>query len=288
MKPMVLKLIRPIPPGIRLNLQGVTPAELKELSIREILNCSIAANDRTNTLGDWFTVTDGERMTLRIEGDVSRADYLGHRNQGGTIEVMGSVGHHLAEGMTDGKITVHGDSGDCAGGGLRGGTVVIRGNTGDYTAGALPGQKHGMRGGQLVVAGNVGSWAAARMRRGLLIVQGQIGGGLAMRMIAGTVIACGAVQRPFGCGMRRGTILLYDQPPPDAGSLATTLPGFTRPEQAELLFLPLLLKQIRDNLPGRLQEQLPKSYAEYPRTGWRSLGDLCAEGLGEVIWLSIR
>lgn len=271
-----------------MNLQGVTPTLLKDLPVERILSQKIGLGDQTSCLGDWFQVTDGDRDVLRINGDLSRADYLGHEHSSGTIEVNGSAGHHLADGMTGGKIIVHGSAGDCAGSGLRSGTVMIHGNSGDYTAGALPGKNRGMRGGQLVVTGNVGSWAAARMRRGLLIAQGQIGGGLAMRMIAGTVIACGAVQRPFGCGMRRGTILLYDQPPPDAGSLATTLPGFTRPEQAELLFLPLLLKQIRDNLPGWLQEQLPKSYAEYPRTGWRSLGDLCTEGLGEVIWLSIR
>jgi len=291
-----------------MNLQGVTPTQLKDLSIQKILERKIGLGDQTSCLGDWFTVTDGVRDVLRINGDLSRADYLGHEHSSGTIEVNGSAGHHLADGMTGGKIIVQGSAGDCAGSGLRGGTVMIHGNSGDYTAGALPGKNRGMRGGQMVVTGNVGSWAAARMRRGLLIVQGQIGGGLAMRMIAGTVIACGAVQQPLGCGMRRGTIVLLDhslcsslsQPPLPRSGLdgsgtgsqidprAASIPGFTQPEQAELLFLPLLLKQVRGYLPERLQHKLPVAYADYPRAGWRSLGDLCTDGLGEVIWLSLE
>lgn len=308
MKPLVLDLVQSIPSGLRMNLQGVTPTQLKDLPVERILSQKIGLGDQTSCLGDWFQATDGDRDVLRINGDLSRADYLGHEHSSGTIELNGSAGHHLADGMTGGKIIVHGSAGDCAGSGLRGGTVMIYGNSGDYTAGALPGKKRGMRGGQLVVTGNVGSWAAARMRRGLLIVQGQIGGGLAMRMIAGTVIACGAIQQPLGCGMRRGTIVLLDnspanslsQPPLPRSAVdrsgtgsqfdpsAASIPGFTRPEQAELLFLPLLLKQVRDYLPVRLQHKLPVAYADYPRTGWRSLGDLCTDGLGEVIWLRLE
>ena len=69
-----------------------------------------------------------------------------------------------------------------------------------------------MRGGLLTIGGNAGPLLGERMRRGLVIVNGDAGDYLGGRMIAGTILVKHRVGRFAGYGLRRGSLILLDEP----------------------------------------------------------------------------
>lgn len=278
MKPLSLRLKSPPAPGQRLNLCGLTPCRLADLSIPEIAAIEIKDGTESTTLADWFEMTDGSREELVIEGNCSDCDHIGGGLTAGRMTILGSVGDFLARDMQGGSLTVVGDCGSFAGNGLCGGIVSIQGNAGTCLGGAIPGRRLGMRGGTMIVHGNAGAWAASRMRRGTLIIHGRVGNGLAMRMVAGSVVCCGQVSPLLGCGMKRGS-LFFMRSQEDLGDI----PGFSDFEQQELSFLPMFLKSLRGNLPEDLNDLVSGKAAMLPRRAARSMGDRCCGGLGEVI-----
>ncbi len=261
----------------RLNLRGIVPNRVLEMSVSEIQNLTIDGDLRPERLDNWFEVVDGNRDRLVAEGDLSHCDGVAGDMRDGIFEIHGAVGDQLATGMSGGRLIVHGSAGRFAGSGLRGGYVEIAGDVGEYAAGAGPGKERGMSGGMMLIRGSCGRWLASRMRRGIVMVDGDIDQGCASRMLAGTVVACGRVALPMAAGLSRGTLLLLeprDEPAVDA----ERIPGFTLPEPTELSFLPILLRDIAQYLPR------PKLAHAFPRVAMRSLGDRADGGYGEILW----
>ncbi len=130
----------------------------------------------------------------------------------GEIIVEGDVGAYLGAGMKGGKIEVKGNAGVLAGASMAGGTLAVGGDTGERAGGILVGETLGMRGGLLTIGGNAGPLLGERMRRGLVIVNGDAGDYLGGRMIAGTILVKHRVGRFAGYGLRRGSLILLDEP----------------------------------------------------------------------------
>ena len=258
-----------------IDLHGVVPDQVLDCSVPDIGDLPIQVSGRTARLGDYFEVREGTRDKLVLSGRLAACHAVGGGMQSGILDVVGDVGDSLGRGMRGGKLTVSGNAGRCACSGLRGGTVVVQGSVGDYAAGAAPGNRLGMRGGTLVVQGDCGMWLATRMRRGLVIAVGSVAAGVASRLIAGTVVLCGELQPPIAADMRRGTLLLLGE----AARVAEgRVPGFTTGIQAEMSFLPILLRELKSHLPPTL---VP---AERTDVVMRSLGDRASNGLGELMW----
>jgi formylmethanofuran dehydrogenase subunit C len=269
---MPLVLRRNTRPCQRIRLFGIVPNVLGPLSLDEICQLDIEVNDQAAKLGDWFSVQDGDRNEIVLQGDVSACDSIGGMING-RLKVESSVGDMLAERMSGGEIEVDGSTGRFACGKLKGGVVQVQGDCGPYAASAPTGQSRGMSGGVLVIHGNCDQWLATRMRRGLVVVYGNVAAGCASRMIAGTVVLCKHAIQPLGAHMVRGTILMLG---PETTYLAP--PGFTTPENTELSYLPILMSEVDRYLPAALKA------TKTPATVWRSLGDRLNQGLGEIIW----
>ncbi len=119
---------------------------------------------------------------VAFEGSVGY--YCGGMNDGATIEIRGSAGWGVAEGMLSGEVVVQGSAGNSAAASIRGGTVVVRGD-----AGARAGVA--MKGGMLLVEGDAAYMTGFMMQRGVIIICGNAGEALADSMYEGKIFIAG-------------------------------------------------------------------------------------------------
>lgn len=274
----------------RINLFGVVPNRFANLTLSEIQQLPIRIDERAAVVGDCFEVSEGDRASIALEGELSNCDYVGGGLESGNIFVASNVGDFLADQMRGGAIEIAGSANRFACSGLRRGFVRIAGDCGEYAAAAGPGAKRGMNGGMMVVNGNCDQWLGTRMRRGTVIVHGNVAAACASRMIAGTLVLCGRVAFPLAANMARGTILLLGR------QVVCTAPaGFTAPEHTELSYLQILLNDIAPYLPDRAQFEPNPAVASHKSVFptphfrspvFRSMGDRVNRGLGEIIWLN--
>jgi formylmethanofuran dehydrogenase subunit C len=191
-----------------IDLDGLDPAGLAELSGADIAALPVIAGRQRATLGDFFTVS-GERSTrVRIEGSTPLFDGVGAGMTGGELDVIGDTGAMAGAGMRGGTLLVHGSVGDAAGLAMSGGVLRVDGSAGDRLGAATPGAAKGMTGGEIIVGGAAGDEAGARMRRGLLVVSGNVGRDAGRAMIAGSLIALGSCGDGPGRAAKRGSIVV--------------------------------------------------------------------------------
>jgi formylmethanofuran dehydrogenase subunit C len=219
-------------------------------------------------VGELFTVTGSSDGTLRLEGDLRRAERLGAGLGEGTLVVEGDVGRGAGACMTGGRLEILGNAGDGVGLGMAGGVLVVKGHAGDGAGAAAPGAKRGMTGGELIIHGDTGDEAGARMRRGLVAVAGRTGRAAGLSMIAGTVVAS-AFGPDAGLLSKRGTLVALGPvvPPPSYRLACTT----------QSVALRLLLRRLRD-LHG-----FPVSAAQLDGFYRRYSGDFAESGKGELL-----
>jgi formylmethanofuran dehydrogenase subunit C len=262
-------------PDFRVDFGGVLPARLAAMTADELARVEVRHGNAMLALGELFDIEalGGAEQSpeLRLEGDLSRFDAIGHGLDGGVLRVDGAVGDRLGLSMRAGEIRVQGSAGQLAGCEMAGGLIEIAGDVGDFAAGVLPGSMDGMRGGTLIVRGNAGARCGDRMRRGTVVLHGDAGDFLASRMVAGTIAVAGRVGAHCGYGMRRGT-LVFAGPPP------VVPPTFVATHHNIVVFWTLLRRSLAYH--GGRFAGLP---ARAPR---RLVGDLAADGKGE--WLLPR
>lgn len=229
-----LKLRAPL--DARLDLSGITPAALADLSPDEVARKDVFLGAQRVALGAVFEVTTGASEALVVSGD-PRLDCVGADLAGGEILVEGPVGAQAGARMTGGRLVVRGDAGDGLAAGLVAGRIEVSGSAGARLGSALPGERLGMRGGLVQVAGGVGAGLGERLRGGLVLVAGDAGPGAATDLIAGTVAVAGRLGPDAGRGMRRGSLLLGQAP----DGLA---PGFVDTGSHDLVALLLLARRV--------------------------------------------
>jgi len=262
-----LKLIVDSP--IPVEAECLRPDELAKLSLAEIASLPVHHGNRTEKLGEFFTITgDPSRAELLIEGDASRIKHIGQGMTGGQIAIDGNAGLHLGAGMRGGSITVHGDAGDWLGAEMINGHIHIRGNAGNCVGAAYRGGKRGMRGGQILINGNAGHEIGASMRRGLIAVRGDIGDFAGTSMIAGTIFALRNVGARAGAGMKRGTIVSFRP--------ITLPPTFAYDCEMTSVFVSLYLRKLQEwgfDVPTKCMNRTFRRYS----------GDRLALGKGEIV-----
>ncbi len=123
-------------------------------------------------------------VRLTFEGSVGY--YCGGMGDGPTIEVQGSAGWGLAEGLLSGTVVVEKNAGNGAGAAIRGGTVVVRGD-----ASARAGIS--MKGGTVVVGGSAGYMTGFMMQKGAIIILGDTGAALGDSLYEGRIFVAGRI-----------------------------------------------------------------------------------------------
>ena len=113
----------------------------------------------------------------------------------------GSVGYYCA-GMIDGPwVEIRGSAGWGVGEGMMSGTVIVEQNAGNSAAASI-------RGGTLVVRGGTGARAGIAMKGGTLIIQENCGYMTGFMMQKGTIIVCGDAGEALGDSMYEGRIFV--------------------------------------------------------------------------------
>jgi len=256
-------------PALRVDLRGVLPATLGGLSAAQVGQVAVGHGASRVPLGEFFTVEAGDDDgALVFDGDLSRFDRVGWQMAGGRIAVHGPAGHYAGGCMSGGELTIHGSVGLLAACEMAGGRLTVDGDAGDFAASTLPGSMDGMRGGTFVVKGNAGARFGDRMRRGTALVFGNAGDFVASRMVAGTIAIGGQAGAHVGYGMRRGSVVF-------AAAAPAIAPTFVPALVDAPVFWQLLARDIASH--GGPFAGLPS------RTIARHLGDLAADGRGELI-----
>jgi glutamate synthase domain-containing protein 3 len=155
-------------------------------------------------------------VKLVFEGSVGY--YCAGLVDGPSVEIRGSAGWGVAEGMMSGTVIVGQNAGNSAAASIRGGTVVIRGS-----AGARAGIA--MKGGTLVIQGDCGYMTGFMMQKGTIIVCGDAGEALGDSMYEGRIFVGGSIAE-------LGNDAVIQAPTPEEDeSLASLLTqyGITRP-----------------------------------------------------------
>jgi glutamate synthase domain-containing protein 3 len=123
-------------------------------------------------------------VRLIFEGSVGY--YCAGMIDGPSVEIRGSAGWGVAEGMMSGTVIVGQNAGNSAAASIRGGTVVIRGSTGARAGIA-------MKGGTLIIQGNCGYMAGFMMQKGTIIICGDAGEALGDSMYEGRIFVGGSI-----------------------------------------------------------------------------------------------
>ncbi|MCA9266882.1 MAG: formylmethanofuran dehydrogenase subunit C, partial [Planctomycetales bacterium] len=237
---MPLTLTQHTTSAVPIEVEGVLPERIAELSPGEIERLPVLHGNRRTPLGEFFRAA-GDASDLQLEwvGDLSGVHRIGAGMTTGRIRVDGCAGRHLGSAMTGGEIIVAGDAGDWLGAEMRGGAVHVHGDAGDCVGAAYRGARRGMAGGTIFIHGRAGHELGHSMRRGLIAVAGDAGEFAGFHMLAGSIFVFGRVGLRCGAEMRRGTIALLG---PHAPAL---LPTFRFACRFRPPMLPLQLAGLR-------------------------------------------
>lgn len=258
------------PSSVPLEIEGLTPDALRDLSLAAIEQLSIFQGNRKLPLGEFFRVQGSAADEHHVwNGELAGVHWLGAQMKSGRIEVHGNIGRHLGSEMTGGEIHVFGSAGDWVGAELHGGLINVRGQAGDFVGSAYRGSLEGMTQGTIVIGGDAGNEIGHSLRRGVLFVGGDIGDFCGLNMRAGTIFVGGRSGIRHGAGMKRGTIaFLGTQPPP-------LLPTFRRACVYRPDIFPILFRHLRQSQATIAEEILAAPFDLY-------FGDLLEGGRGEI------
>jgi formylmethanofuran dehydrogenase subunit C len=271
MKPLTLELLEA--PRQAIDMSPLSPGRLAGLSSRDISALELWSGNRRIPVKKLFALRGDDSSNLIIRNSSMRLERIGAGMSEGIIKVEGDAGSYLGRDMSGGRILVHGNCSDFCASGLRDGFIQIDGDTGDFLGAAVTGERQGMRGGMVLVKGNTGDRVGDQMRRGTILVEGSAGDYLCPRMIAGTVAVLGEIGNFVGVGMRRGSLLLANEP---AALFAT----FIDTGAHYLGFLSLWARTLRglDSAFAHLDPARQRVH--------RRVGDLACGGQGEVlVWV---
>lgn len=258
---------------VGLDLRGVLPSRLLPMSIEEAAKVTVWEGNRRVELGELFHIETETRReeTLRLIGNLAKADNIGAGLDGGTLFVQGAVGHHAGQEMKSGSLYIHGHVGNNLAEGMKSGFIKVLGNVGDRVGAPLPGLKKGMAGGNIFILGSAGKELGHRMRRGTIAVTNDCGDFLGYEMLTGTIFVGGKAGAHAGLSMRRGTIIL------NGNKQADLMAGFIHACQFKPTMMPLLVQEFeRLEVPEVARLMSTASYDLYH-------GDLAQMGRGEIL-----
>ena len=96
----------------------------------EVARVALRHGNSRLALGELFDITEvaADAPELRLEGELSRFDAIGHGLDGGVLRVDGAVGDRLGLAMCGGEIRVHGAAGQLVGCEMAGGMIEVDGD----------------------------------------------------------------------------------------------------------------------------------------------------------------
>ncbi|MEK6247915.1 MAG: formylmethanofuran dehydrogenase subunit C [Planctomycetales bacterium] len=268
---MALNLIYTSESRIPVEIEGLTPDVVRDMSVAEIEKFEIFHGNRKLPLADFFKIS-GDAADLRMEfaGDLSGVHWIGAGMSSGQIHIEGNAGRHIGSQMSGGEIHVAGDAGDWVGAEMGGGLIHVRGSAGHLIGAAYRGSARGVTGGVILIGGSVGNEIGHSMRRGFLAIGGDCGDMAGFNMIAGSVYVFGNSGIRPGAGMRRGTLGFFGSERPQL------LPTFRRATTFEPLHLRLALRELSE-LDFAVDEELFGASMDLYH------GDFIEEGRGEIL-----
>ena len=227
--------------SIPLELEGLTPATLRDLKLGDIEQSVIFHGNEKVALADFFRVSgDAADQQIHFAGDLSGVHWIGAKMNSGQISIEGNAGRHLGSEMQSGRIEVHGDAGDWVGAEMVGGTIQVHGNAGHLVGAAYRGSQRGMTGGAIVIGGTAGNEIGHTMRRGLIAIGGAAGDLIGFNMLAGTILLAGSTGIRHGAGMHRGTLVFLADDRPEL------LPTFTYAGRQRPIVMTMLGRELRE------------------------------------------
>ena len=268
---MVLRLVIKACTRIPLEVEGITPDQVRGLSATEIAGQEIFHGNEKVPLGDFFAISgDAGDGVMEWVGDLRGVHWIGAGMQTGRLHVLGSAGRHVGSEMRGGEILVEEEVGDWLGGEMHGGRIWVRGQAGHLVGAAYRGGTRGMTGGEIFVQGAAGNEVGSVMRRGLIAIGGRVGDLTGFNMRAGTVVVTGESGIRQGACMRRGTLLFLGAESPPV------LPTFRYGCTCQPVVLSLLVRHLQ-------RQAFPIPEARL-RGGVRLYhGDLLEGGRGELL-----
>ena len=160
-------------------------------------------------------------VKLVFEGSVGY--YCAGLVDGPSVEIRGSAGWGVGEGMMSGTVIVEQNAGNSAAASIRGGTVVIHGSA-SARAGIA------MKGGTLLIRGNCGYMAGFMMQKGTIIICGDAGEALGDSMYEGRIFVGGHIAE-------LGNDAVVQEPTPEEHELLiTTLTQYGMTEASPVQF----------------------------------------------------
>lgn len=257
--------------SVPLEVEGITPDRLREMSLAEIEKLEIFQGNVKQAIAEFFRVSGSPADEQHIwSGDLAGVHWLGTKMKSGRIEVQGNIGRHLGSELKGGEIQVFGDAGDWCGAELHGGLIHVHGNAGHLAGSAYRGSVQGMTRGTIIIGGDAGNECGHSLRRGLLYVAGNIGDLCGINMRAGTILVGGKSGIRPGAGMKRGMIaFLGNERPP-------LLPTFRRACLYRPDIFRLIFRHLRQASAPITEETLAAEFELYN-------GDLLEGGMGEIL-----
>lgn len=237
---MTLKLTYTGETSVPVEIEGLTPDVVREMSIADIERFEIFHGNVKLPLAEMFQISgNASDARMEFEGDLSGVHWIGAGMTEGEVYVNGNAGRHVGAEMRGGKVEVAGDAGGWVGSEMRKGLIHVRGNAGHLVGSAYRGSARGMSGGTILIEGNVGNEVGLTMRRGTIAIGGNCGDVPGFNMIAGSIFIFGESGIRVGAGMRRGTIGLF-------GDAPAMLPTFKKGSVADPVFLRMIFRQLAE------------------------------------------
>ncbi len=256
---------------IPLEIEGINPDTVEQLTIAEIEKLPIFHGKDKCVLADYFKVSgDAADQHINLSGQLAGVHWIGTKMERGTITIEGDCGRHLGSEMRGGTITVQGNASDWIGAEMRGGHIRVHGNAGHQVGAAYRGSERGMNRGTIIIDGNAGNEIGLTMRRGLIVIGGNAGDLVGFRMLAGTILLCGESGIRHGAGMRRGSIIFMGDQHPQL------LPSFRHAVNYQPEFMKVLLRKLRHSGFEVPDDLLDASYDLFH-------GDMIEGGRGEIL-----
>jgi formylmethanofuran dehydrogenase subunit C len=203
----------------------ISPDAFADKTVREIGRLEIWEGNRRQPLKDAFAIEGTsmktpDEVTINLHGDLSKAQRIGTKMTGGSINIQGSAGMHTGEEMQGGQITVEGNAGSWLGSRMKGGTIDVKRDAGDYVGAPYWGSTTGLKGGTINIHGNAGIEVGAYMGKGLIKVDGGVRQFVGIHQKGGIILVRGNAGERAGAYMINGKIVI-------CGSVNAILPTFS-------------------------------------------------------------
>ena len=218
-------------PELCIDCYAISPDAMAGKTAAEIADLDVWEGKIKTPLGDFFEIAGTAGATpaetdIVVEGDTSRAKYIGYKMTAGSVTVNGNADMYLGGWMKGGKIHVKGDVDSFCGIQMEGGEILVDGRAQNHVGCSYRGDWRGMRGGVIRIRGDAGNDIGTFMIGGTIVIEGNAFIHVSTHAEGGTVIVKGDVQGRVGGQMVKGDIYVL-------GAIQHMLPGFKKVETVE-------------------------------------------------------